>query len=396
MQPTILKLKKNEDRRLRAGHVWIYSNEIDTAATPIKTLQPGQEVFIESHEKRFLGVAYANPQSLITARLFSRHRDERLDLDFLTQKIREALALRQRLYPKPYYRLVFGESDGLPGLVIDRFDTAFSVQLNTAGMELKKSYVIDAIREVIPETQSILFRNDSPSRQYEGLETYIAAGYGTPPEKISIEENDTLFTAPLWSGQKTGWFYDHRLNRSRLKEYATEQRVLDVFSYLGAWGIQAAHYGAKEVVCVDSSALSSTWVPENAALNDLQDKISVITADAFDALKNLHTANERFSLIILDPPAFIKKQKDKKEGTLAYQRINELALKLLAPGGIFISCSCSMHMETEEFLQMVRRASLRTHADLQILERGHQAPDHPVHIAIPETDYLKMIIARKL
>jgi len=391
----ILRLKKNEDRRLRAGHVWIYSNEIDTSVTPIKSLQPGTEVFIESHDKKLLGIAYANPKSLITARLFSHNRNDRLDLNFFITKIKSALVLRERLYTKPFYRLVFGESDALPGVVIDRFDTVFAIQINTAGMELKKEILIDALRNVIPEITAILFRNDSSSRQYEGLESYIAAGFGEPPEEIDIEENDTLFKAPLWTGQKTGWFYDHRLNRSRLKEYVKEQRVLDVFSYLGAWGIQAAKIGAKEVVCLDSSALSSTWIPKNATLNHVENKISVITEDAFEGLKKLALANEIFSVIILDPPAFIKKQKDMKEGLLAYQRINELALKLLSPNGILISCSCSMHMNDDEFLQTIRKASLKSHTQLQILERGHQAPDHPVHIAIPETNYLKMIIARK-
>lgn len=396
MQLATLRLKNNEDRRLRMGHVWVYSNEIDTSVSPLKSFQPGQEVLVESHNKKILGVAYVNPHSLISARLFTRDINERLDVDFLIRKIKEAINVRQRLYPKPFYRLVFGDSDGLPGLIIDRYDTVFAVQLNTTGMELKKDILIEALCAAIPETTSILFRNDSLSRQYEGLESYVAAGFGTPPEQVSVDENDTQFVAPLWTGQKTGWFYDHRLNRSRLKEYAKDQQVLDVFSYLGAWGIQAAKVGAKEVTCVDSSSLSSTWIPKNAALNNVEDKVRVICDDAFTALKNLATAKKEFSLIILDPPAFIKKPKDKKEGLVAYQRINELALKLLVPNGILISCSCSMHMEYDDFIQVLRRASFNTQSQLQILERGHQAPDHPVHLSIPETDYLKMIIARKL
>jgi 23S rRNA (cytosine1962-C5)-methyltransferase len=395
MQLATLRLKKNEDRRIRAGHIWVYSNEIDTAVSPIKSFKAGQEVLIEAADKKILGVAYINPQSLITARIFTRRAHERLDLAFFIKKIKSALSLRQHLYSKPYYRLVFGDSDNLPGLVIDRFDTVFSIQLNTTGMELKKSIIVDALREAIPETTSVLFRNDSQSRQHEGLENYVEAGFGTPPQDISVEENDTVFTAPLWTGQKTGWFYDHRLNRSRLKDYANNQRVLDVFSYLGAWGIQAATLGAKEVVCVDSSPLSADIIPKNAALNHVEDKVRVICDDAFVALKKLADAEEQFSLIILDPPAFIKKQKDIKEGLIAYQRINELALKLLAPGGILISCSCSMQIDDKEFMQMIRKAGIKTRANLHVLERGHQAPDHPVHIAIPETDYLKMVIARK-
>jgi 23S rRNA (cytosine1962-C5)-methyltransferase len=263
-------------------------------------------------------------------------------------------------------------------------------------MEVKTEIVMEAFRAVIPEIQSILLRNDSGIRQQEGLEKYIKVGFGTPDEKITLEENNAIFNAPLSEGQKTGWFYDHRLNRSRLEAYVSEQRVLDVFSYLGGWGIQAAKYGAKEVVCVDSSALAISLIQENAELNNVADKVKTIQGDAFVALKNLAEAKEKFDVIILDPPAFVKKIKDKKEGSLAYMRINEAALKLLVPGGILISCSCSMHMSYDDLVQAIRRASLHASCELQILERGHQAPDHPVHLAIPETDYLKMIIVRRM
>ena len=238
-------------------------------------------------------------------------------------------------------------------------------------------------------------RNDSPSRLHEGLNIETVAEYGNPPERILLEENNTQFHAPLWTGQKTGWFYDHRLNRSRLKEYVKDKRVLDVFSYLGGWGIQAATFGAKEVVCLDSSSQATECIKENAALNKVEDKVQVICDDAFDGLKKLHQGKELFDVIVLDPPAFVKKQKDLKEGTLAYQRINEAALKLLVPGGILVSCSCSMHMSIDDLMQALKRASYNAKCEVQVIERGHQAPDHPVHLAIPETDYLKMIIVRK-
>ncbi|SRR5579883_529148 len=391
-----LRLKKNEDRRLRAGHLWIYSNEIDTKATPLKEFTAGEEVRVEAHDKTPLGIAYVNPHSLITARLFSRRLSARLDRDYFREKLQNALALRTRLYTKPYYRMVFSEGDGLPGLIIDRFNETLAIQINTAGMELKKDLILETLSEILPEIKAVLFRNDSPARLQEGLETEIIAGFGEPPQKILLEENNTLFHAPLWEGQKTGWFYDHRLNRSRLKDYVASKNVLDVFSYLGGWGIEAAVFGAKSVVCVDASSLASDWIKENAELNQVADRVNVICEDAFDALKKLHQEKKTFDVIILDPPAFVKKQKDKKEGFLAYQRINELALKLLAPEGILVSCSCSMHMSFEDLLQAIRRATLQAHCELQLLERGHQAPDHPVHIAIPETDYLKMVIGRKV
>lgn len=396
MQRKLLHLKKNEDRRIRTGHVWIYSNEIDTQKSPLKSFSPGEEVTVIAHDQTALGTAYINPHSLISGRLITRNANESLNLELLQTRMQTALAFRDQLYKEPYYRLIFGESDQLPGLVVDRFDDVLSVQINTAGMDCKTDLIIQALSQILPSVKSILLRNDSPARLQEGLECYIKEALGTPPEKVKIIENGTVFYAPLWQGQKTGWFYDHRLNRSRLKDYVTNKRVLDVFSYLGAWGIEAAKWGAAEVVCVDSSSLSKAAIDENAALNQVSDKTRVITDDAFIALKNLYQARERFDVIILDPPAFVKKAKDKKEGILAYQRINEAALRLLAPNGILISCSCSMHMTYDELVNALRRASYRSEVELQMIERGHQAPDHPVHLAIPETDYLKMIVVKRM
>jgi 23S rRNA (cytosine1962-C5)-methyltransferase len=395
MDLAILRLKKNEDRRLRAGHLWIFSNEIDTQVSPLKSFSVGQEVQVEAHDKSFLGIAYINPNSLISARLISRNKSDRLDEALIVSRITTALAWRESLYLEPYYRLFFGESDGLPGLVIDRFGNDLVVQINTAGLEAKKDVLIAAIRQALPTATSILLRNDSGARLQEGLTSYVEAGFGNTPERVLLKENTVSFHVPVWEGQKSGWFYDHRLNRSRLQSYVAGKRVLDVFSYVGGWGIQAAAFGAKEVVCLDSSALATAAIQENAELNHVANKVKVICDDAFIGMKNLIQAQEKFAIIILDPPAFVKKSKDKKEGMLAYQRINELALKLLEPNGLLFSCSCSMHVAEEDLLQAIRRAGLHTKSDLQIIEKGHQAPDHPVHLAIPETAYLKMIVVRK-
>ncbi len=391
----ICRLKKNEDKRLRAGHVWIYSNEIDTQVTPLKNFAMGETVIIEAHDKKPLGLAYINPHSLITARLFTRDLNEPLDLKFLLKHMQIALALREELYNKPYYRLIFGESDGLPGLVVDRYNDILVIQITTAGMDNKTALIIDALQIILPSIQSILLRNDSPARLQEHLSQEIKAGLNTPPENVLLEENNTFFYAPLWTGQKTGWFYDHRLNRLRLHSYVHGKHVLDVFSYLGGWGIQAACAGAEQVICIDSSKLSNKAISENAQLNKVHHKIKTIEEDAFVALKNLIAAEKKFDVIILDPPAFVKKKKDKKEGLLAYQRINEAAMKLLTPQGVLITCSCSMHVSNEDFLDLLRRASLHCKIPFQMIERGSQAPDHPIHLAIPETDYLKMIILRK-
>lgn len=388
-----LRLKKGEDRRIRAGHPWIYSNEI---ATPLKTFTPGQEVLVAAHDKTLIGVGYVNPHSLIAVRLVSRDPEILLDQNFFVRQIQTALSLRQRLFAQPYYRLVFSEADQLPGLVIDRFADDFVVQINTAGMEHKIELITNALREVFPDIRSILLRNDSQIRTHEGLETYVKAALGEPPEEISIIENNVRFIAPLWNGQKTGWFYDHRANRKRLKDYVSDKAVLDVFSYVGGWGIQAAVYGAKSVDCIEVSETAGQFIMRNAKLNQVADRVNVICDDAFDAMKKLIHDKKRYDVIVLDPPAFVKKFKDRKEGLIAYLRLNEMALNLLNPDGILFSCSCSMHVSTEDLFQLLQRAAYRSQNNIQVLERGHQAPDHPLHIAIPETDYLKAVVVRKV
>lgn len=396
MQLPILQLKKGEDTRLLAGHVWVYSNEVDTRKTSLKSLSPGSEVLVKAANLAPLGVAYVNPHSLITARLFSRDTQTRLNAGFLLERLKTALSLREQLFPKPFYRLAFGESDGLPGLVIDRYDRDLVAQINTYGMELKKDDILEALKTLLPDMRSLLFRNDSSIRSQEGLESYTKPGYGEVPESLIIEENETRFHVPLWQGQKTGWFFDHRMNRARLKDYVHEKTLLDVFCYLGGWGIEAAHFGARLVTCVDTSAFACEWTAKNAALNKVENNVEVICDEAVPALQKLHQTKKKYDVIVLDPPAFIKRRKDHKEGLLAYLRINTLALRLLNPGGILVAGSCSMHLSYEDLITVLQRAARETHCQLQILERGHQAPDHPVHLSIPETDYLKAIFLRKL
>jgi len=396
MKTKNLRLKKQEHRRIRAGHPWIFSNEINTAITPLKSFQPGDQVIVEAHDETALGAAYVNPHSLICARLYSTDPKQLLDLNFFIEKINLALAVRTQLFSAPYYRLIFGESDQIPGLVIDRFGEHLTVQINTAGMERCKELIVQALLSCIPETQSILFKNDSSIRTQEGLVSEVIAAYGEPPETVTIEENNARFIAPLMSGQKTGWFYDHRQNRLRLQDYVKNRHVLDVFSYVGAWGIQAALYGAASVEFVDSSQQAINAVKENVKLNQLTTRLTTVCEDAFVVLKEYVQKRQTFNVIILDPPAFVKKAKDKAEGLLAYHRINELALKMLTPGGILISCSCSMQVSMQDLIDILQRISAKNQIPIQLLERGHQGPDHPLHLAIPETDYLKALFIRKM
>ncbi len=390
-----LRLNKNQDRRLRAGHCWVYSNEVDTKATPLKGFQPGQAVDILNHQDKWLGSGYVNPNSLICARLVSRVREHPLSASLLVHRLKIALSMRERIYSRPYYRLVFGDSDGLPGLVVDRYGDHVVVQITTAGMEQFKQEVVAAVEKVL-KPRGVFLRNDSSVRDQEGLDRYIELASGEIPEYLTLEEGGLKFQVEAQEGQKTGWFFDQADNRARMARYIKGGRVLDVCSYVGAWGVQAAAMGAEQVVCVDSSTSALEMVKANAALNDLSDKVNTRHANAFDCLRDMRNEREQFDLIILDPPAFIKRRKDKREGAQAYQRLNQAAIQLLSKDGILITSSCSHHMSQDELLQVVQQAGRHCDRSLQLLEQGQQGPDHPIHTAIPETAYLKTFYLRVL
>jgi 23S rRNA (cytosine1962-C5)-methyltransferase len=389
-QLPVLRLKRNEDRRLHAGHLWIFSNEIDTQQTPLAKFEAGDLVRVLAHNDRALGLAYVNPRSLIAARLLSTWTMP--DAAWLKNRIKKALALRERLYQKPYYRLVYGESDGLPGLVVDRYGGACVVQIGTAGMERLKLPIQEALRQVL-KCESLLFKNDGSARELEGLPSYVEAALGAFDGPGRVLEDDLEFEAPLLEGQKTGWFFDQAHNRRALSKYVRKgARVLDVFSYVGAWGVRAARHGAKEVMMVDSSAAALELAEANAARNG----VAVLTrkGDAFQVLEDLMAQGTRFDVVIIDPPAFAKRKKDQPKALAAYKRLNQLAISLLVDDGILVSCSCSFHVSAEDLQDAIAKAARGADRQLQILEAGGQAPDHPVHPAIPETRYLKAYFCR--
>ncbi len=395
MSLPLLKLRKNQDRRVRAGHPWIYSNEVDTAATPLKTLEPGCLVEVENAAGKWLGYAHANPHTLICARLLSRDRAHPPDRSLLVHRIKIALSGRSRLYADPYYRLVFGESDALPGLVVDRYGDVLVVQIGSAGMERMREALIAALDKVL-KPSAILLRNDSPTRELEGLSRYIEPVKGEVPDRVVLSEGGARFEVSLFEGQKTGWFYDQAYNRDRMIRFIGDKRVLDVFSYVGAWGVRAAHAGAKRVTLVDASARAIDSALRNAELNGVESRVDALQGDAFEVLRVLRGQRQRFDVVIVDPPAFIKKRKDHKAGALAYQRINDAALRLLERDGVLISSSCSHHFPEEQLLDRVQRAARHSDRYVQLLLRGSQAPDHPVHPAVAETHYLKALYFRGL
>jgi 23S rRNA (cytosine1962-C5)-methyltransferase len=395
MEIPVLFLKKNHERRLRAGHLWVYSNEVDTQRSPLKDFQPGEQVALMNHEEKWLAWATISPNSLICARIVSRQQDHLLDQSLLVHRIKVALGLRDRICPAPYYRLLFAESDGVPGLVVDRYGDYLVVQISTVGMEAQKEAIIGALNKVI-RPAGILLRNDMAIREQEGLDRYVEVASGQIPEQIQLMEGGCDFETSLFSGQKTGWFYDQAANRQRLLPWVKEKKILDLFSYAGAWGVTAARAGAAHVTCVDSSAAALELVERNATLNGLSDRIDTVRQDCFQALKNLKHANERFDIVLVDPPAFIKRRKDLKEGTLAYRRINEAAISVLGKDGLLVSSSCSYHMDDSRLLQTLQQASRHRDRSMQLVERGQQGADHPVHPAIEETSYLKTFYLRVL
>lgn len=387
-----LVLKKREQRRIRSGHPWVFSNEVDTRKSPLKQFSPGQQVKVVASDGKLLGTGYVNPRSLICTRIFSG-KQEPLDYKLLKKRIENALDLRETLFSVPYYRMVYGESDLLPGLVIDRFGDHFAVQLNTAGMDLLQEEVLAILKNLF-RPSSILFCNNSASRKQEGLAQMTITGHGSPPVEIKVQENGVQMTTPFLEGQKTGWFYDQRVNRAQFSSLIKGRRVLDVFSYVGSFAIQAGVAGAAEIWVLDSSRTAIEMAEKNAVQNGIEQKFTGAIGDAFDVLKTLREEGEQFDAIVVDPPAFIKRKKDHPEGFRAYRRVNELALRLLSDKGILLSATCSMHLHRDELLETLRGAATGTGRHLQIIYEGGQGPDHPIHPAIPETRYLKAFIAR--
>jgi 23S rRNA (cytosine1962-C5)-methyltransferase len=385
-----LRLKRNEDRRLQAGHLWVFSNEVDTGQTPLPKFEPGEIVRVLAHNDRALGLAYVNPNSLIAARMLQTWHLP--DAAWFAARLRVALKLRERLFRHPYYRLAYGESDGLPGLVVDRFAGQCVVQIGTAGMEARKSCIQEAIFQVLG-CDALLFKNDGAARELEGLPAYVEAVRGSFDEPAVVIEDGIEFRAPLAGGQKTGWFFDQAANRGSLQKYVRDgARVLDVFSYVGAWAVRALKCGASAAVCVDSSAAALELALQNGQRNGVA--VTARRGDAFDVLEALAGEGERFDVIIIDPPAFAKRRKDLPKALAAYKRLNQVAMQLLTADGILVSCSCSQHVSPEDLQDAIAKAARASGRHLQILEQGGQGPDHPVHPAIPETRYLKAYFCR--
>jgi 23S rRNA (cytosine1962-C5)-methyltransferase len=379
-----------QDRRLRAGHPWAYSNEIrmDAAA---KALPPGETVCLVTADRQRLALAQFNPHSLIAARLWTRTTTATIDGEFLERRLARALRLRERLFERPYYRLVHAEADGLPGLVIDRFGDVLACQLNSAGMAALEAPLLAALERLLAPA-AVLLRNDSPVRELEGLPSEVRSVKGELAQPLEVVENGLTLLADLRQGQKTGWYYDQRANRAFTAPLCRGQRVLDLYSYSASFGLLAAAAGATAVRAVDRSQQGLDLALASAERNGLAALLETARQDAFAALDELAAAKQRFGVVIADPPAFVRSKKDLKPGLRGYRKLARAAATLVAEEGFLAIACCSHNVPADAFADEVRRGLRDAGRAGRLIWRAGAGPDHPGHPALPESAYLKFLV----
>jgi len=388
-------LKPHREESLLNGHLWIFSGALQQ---PPHWIEPGGLVDVKSATGQFVARGYYNPHTDIAIRILTHDAGEAIDEAFLRRRIRGAVALRQIFDPDQtnMYRLIHAEGDGLPGLVVDRFADILVAQIHTAGMERLRPLLLDALME---ETgvQGLLLRNDSQSRRREGLEIEEpAVAAGEVPAQVAVRENGVQFLVDPWQGQKTGFFIDQRDKREALRKYARDKRVLNCFSYTGGFSVYAALSSNKtSVTSVDISAPAIDAARQHFILNGLDPNAhQFLIADVFDYLEQAHRDEEQFDVVVLDPPAFAKTQSARTQALKAYRRLNMLAMQVLRPGGILLSCSCSGVVGMDDLLGVLSQVAQRLHRSVQLLETYTHGVDHPINLAMPETSYLKAVFCR--
>ncbi len=373
-------------KRAAHGHPWVYSNEIamDAAA---KALAPGTLVTLKPADGAALGVAMFNPHPLVSARLLDRDAGRRIDEIFFLARLGTALHLRERLYDKPFYRLVHAEADGLPGLVVDRFGDVLVLEINTAGLARLETELLGACQRLL-RPRAMVLRNDSAARALEGLalEQRLIGELAAP---IDIEENGARFVIDPLGGQKTGWFFDQRDNRRIMAALAPGARVLDLYCFAGGFAITAARAGAKDVLGIDSSAPALALARQAAEANGVETICRFEREEVFAALERMGASGRRFDIVIADPPAFVKSRKDLGPGLRGYRKLARLAATVVAPGGFLFIASCSHNVEVGDFADSVRRGLHDAGRAGRVVLSSGAAPDHPVHPFLPESAYLK-------
>lgn len=386
---TSIRLKKNEDRRIRGGHPWVFSNEIERI-DGARDAGIAAELFDAAGG--FIGCGYYTPHSLIAFRLLSRRQADLDSVAFYEQRIADALAHRRAIYPTlQTFRAVYGESDFIPGLVVDKYGEYLSLQMLSAGMDLRRDLILEALQRVFAP-RGIIARNDVAVRTLEGLEEKVEILAGEIPELVEMEENGLRFLINLREGQKTGGFLDQKQNHLLLRDICRGGSVLDCFCYAGSWAVHAAHFGAASALGLDISARAVDQASGNAGLNGMADRVHFEECDVFERLRSLKHEGQGFDVIVMDPPAFVKSRKSIAEATKGYLTVNRRALELLQPGGYLITCSCSFHMGREAFREMLATAARLARREVRLVATCSQAPDHPVLLSFPESEYLKCFV----
>jgi len=387
-----LILKRGEDRRVRGGHPWIFSNEVEAYEGAV---EDGGLVDVVDTRGAFLGRAYVNRHSLICARMLTRRRDG-IDKAFFVRRLERAQRLRETVYAgEQAVRMVYGESDQLPGLVVDRYGDYLSVQVLTRGMQAQQEIVREALEEVFAPKGAVLVA-DSPLRLLEGLELERRVWWGEVPEHVPVTVGGFELEVDLVGGQKTGLFLDQRENRKRAETRAKGRRALDMFCYHGEWSMHMARGGATSVLAIDSSEPALTIAAANIARAGFEDAITLQRSHAFDTIRRMDRENERFGIVVVDPPALIKSKRNMAQGARAYRELNKAAMGLLEEDGILVTCSCSHHLDDSMFQQVLLEAARLAKRPMRVLEWAGEAPDHPRLLAVPETHYLKCAVLQAL
>jgi 23S rRNA (cytosine1962-C5)-methyltransferase len=380
----LVKLKPHEDRRVRRGHLWVFSNEVEQADPAI---QSGDVVHFLTARDEFLGTGFYNPHSLIAGRVIDRHRVE-LDAAYFAVRLQRAMEMRDRVYGGTSYRWVFGESDDLPGLVMDRYGDALVVESYCAGTDKLLPAVLEAAKLIHP-WKSIILRNDVGARKLEKVPLGVETAHGEVDTPHWFDVDGLKLAADLRAGQKTGFFFDQRDNRAAVAQICAGKRVADVFSYSGGFGLWAAKAGAAHVDCVDESAPALALAEEIYKANGFQKVFSGSKANAFEWLG---AGKDKYDVVVLDPPKFAPSRKHVPNAIQAYARLNALALKRVTGGGFLATASCSQHIERDTFRQILSRAAYESGRRVRQVFSGGQAKDHPIRLSMPETDYLKFSI----
>jgi 23S rRNA (cytosine1962-C5)-methyltransferase len=376
-----------ERRKSRRLHLWVFSNEV---ARVEGNPGPGDVVSVHDHGT-FTGNAIYSPHSLIRARIFSSDRRD-LDQPLLKQRIQGALDYRRRVLPEENdFRLVYGESDMLPGLVIDKYGDHLALQVYAAGMEQRLDRIVAALRELFP-VASVYARNSFRLREHEGLPQYEKPLAGAPPDSALIREQGVRFNVDVTHGQKTGFYFDQRITRRRVRALSAGRSVLDLFCYSGGFAVNAALGGATSVLAVDSSEPAIALGRRNAELNGVGERVQFNVADVSRSLRTLNSEKRKYDLIVLDPPPLAQRAKDKPKGLRAYRDLNYQAMKLLSPEGILVTCSCSHHVSWQDLLGAALQAAQGCGREFRVLERIGAGPDHPVLLSMPETEYLRCYV----